>query len=123
MKNNSFLTELGVSALFVAVTACFFTPLQTMWMPSMIHSFFLIGLVVVFCIFSVFVWKERALDEREEQQRLVAGRIGFLAGAGLLVVGIINQTINHELDSWLLIALTGMVIAKLVTRLYMHLRD
>jgi hypothetical protein len=93
------------------------------WNRTKIHSFFLIGLVVVFCIFSVFVWKERALDEREEQQRLVAGRIGFLAGAGLLVVGIINQTINHELDSWLLIALTGMVIAKLVTRLYMHLRD
>ncbi len=85
----------------------------------MVHSFFLIGLVLAFCFFAVFVWKERALDEREEQQRLMTGRIGFLAGAGLLVAGIIIQTLRHELDTWLVITLSGMVLAKLLTRLSM----
>ncbi len=122
MKNNSLVTELGLSALLITIAACFFTPLQTIWMPSMVHSFFLIGLALVFCVFAVFVWKERALDEREEQQRLMTGRIGFLTGAGLLVAGIIIQTLRHELDTWLIITLSGMVLAKLLTRLSMILR-
>ena len=89
----------------------------------MAHSFLLLGFAVVFSLFALFVWREQARDEREEQHRQVAGRIGFLVGAGLLVAGIIIQSLRHSLDSWLLITLTGMIVGKLAGRWYSALRN
>jgi heme/copper-type cytochrome/quinol oxidase subunit 2 len=117
MKNNSF-TEPLLAFLLILLAALCFQPLQTIWMPMMASSFVLVAFVAVFVSFAVFIWKEEARDERENQHRLTAGRNGFLVGAGLLVAGIILQTVRHELDSWLVVTLIGMVISKLATRWY-----
>jgi heme/copper-type cytochrome/quinol oxidase subunit 2 len=74
--------------------------------------------VVVFLLLAGVIWKETTGDERELQHRQVAGRISFLVGTGLLIIGIIIQTLQHRLDSWLLITLCGMVTTKLIARLY-----
>ncbi len=92
-------------------------------MPTMFSSMVLIGLVVTFMIFAIFIWREKSEDEREDQHRLAASRAGFLVGAGLLVIGIIVQTINHDIDEWLLIALSGMILSKLLTRLYNQVQN
>lgn len=84
----------------------------------MASSFILVTLLAVFILFAVYIWKEEARDEREDQHRLTAGRNGFLVGAGLLVAGIILQTVRHQLDSWLILTLVGMVVTKLITRWY-----
>ncbi len=117
MKNNSF-TEPLLAFLLILLAALCFQPLQTIWMPMMASSFVLVAFVAVFVSFAVFIWKEEARDERANQHRLTAGRNGFLVGAGLLVAGIILQTVQHELDTWLVVTLIGMVISKLATRWY-----
>lgn len=117
MKNKSFTEPLLAFLLILLATLCF-QPLQTIWMPMMASSFVLVAFVAVFVSFAVFIWKEEARDEREDQHRLTAGRNGFLVGAGLLVAGIILQTVRHELDSWLVVTLIGMIISKLATRWY-----
>jgi len=44
--------------------------------------------------------------------------LGFIVGAGVLVVGIIVRSLEHKLDFWLVITLTAMVLAKIVGLIY-----
>ncbi len=117
MKNKPFI-EPVLAVLLILLAALCLQPLQTTWMPTMASSFILVTLLAVFILFAVYIWKEEARDEREDQHRLTAGRNGFLVGAGLLVAGIILQTVRHQLDSWLILTLVGMVVTKLITRWY-----
>ena len=75
-------------------------------------------MIIIFGIFASLLWREGAADEREGLHRMIAGRIGFLAGAGTLVVGILVQTIKYSVDPWLVIALTTMILAKIVVLIY-----
>lgn len=74
--------------------------------------------IVIFAIFAVFVWKEKNGDERENLHRALAARFGFLAGAGVLVLGIVTQGLRHQLDYWLVWALLIMVLAKVAGIIY-----
>ncbi len=118
MKNNFLRSELALSLLLIALTLLFLNPFQKLWMPTMFMSTIVLLFVVVFLLLAGVIWKETTGDERELQHRQVAGRISFLVGTGLLIIGIIIQTLQHRLDSWLLITLCGMVTTKLIARLY-----
>lgn len=85
------------------------------WMPSMVQTVVLVGLLLVFTIFASFVWKERTHDERELLHRALAGRLAFLAGAITLMTAITVQALRHQVDHWLVATLAIMVIVKLVT--------
>lgn len=122
MKNKALIEPL-LAVLLILLAALCFQPLQTIWMPTMASSFILVTLLAVFILFAVYIWKEEARDEREDQHRLTAGRNGFLVGSGLLVAGIILQTVRHQLDSWLILTLVGMVAAKLITRWYYQIKN
>lgn len=84
----------------------------------MLAMVLLAALFVAFCIFAAFMLREQAVDEREEQHRSFAGRTAFLTGASLLLIGIVVEDLQHNLDPWLIIVLSGMIIAKLAARLY-----
>jgi hypothetical protein len=84
----------------------------------MLAMIILAGLFLLFCIFAVFVMRENGADEREMQHRAFAGRAAFLAGSALLVAGIVVQDLAHALDPYLVVALCGMILAKLLARLY-----
>ncbi len=118
MKNSLLRSELILSLVLIALTALFLNPFQKLWMPTMFMSLILLIFVVVFLLLAGVIWKETTGDERELQHRQTAGRMSFLVGTGILIVGIIRQTLQHTLDPWLLVALCGMVITKLITRLY-----
>ena len=113
MRNNTtveFVTALGTLVFAVLVLGFL--------MPTALTMFLLAALFVLFCLFAVFVIREKAVDEREEQHRSVAGRAAFLTGSALLVLGILIQGFQHAIDPWLVAALIGMILAKLLTRLY-----
>lgn len=118
MNDNRLKGELILSLILIGLTILFINPLQKIWMPTMFMSMVLVGFIIAFILFAAFLWKEAHGDEREERHRLMAGRIGFLCGCGILVVGIILQSLNHTLDPWLLVSLCGMILAKLVARIY-----
>lgn len=120
MKNNPIVGESIISLILIGLLVLCWNPAGRLWMPSMAMSATLLILVVVFIIFAIFVWKERARDEREEQHRLISGRVSFLCGAGVLVLGIVVETFHNRVDPWLLLALTIMVLAKIGTRLYSY---
>jgi len=91
-------------------------------MTDMMTTIFLACLLGAFAAFTSFLWKESPHDEREDRHRLIAGRVGFLAGAIILVIAIIIQSLNHSLDYWLVFALGGMALGKTLARIYLSKR-
>ncbi len=92
------------------------------WMPNGLLMIIVLILVVLFTIFASFIWKEKVKDEREAFHRMVADRVAFLVGSGVLVIGIVVQSFKHNINFWLVIALGAMIFAKIVGLIYSRIR-
>ena len=112
MKNN-LLQEIIVAAILVALAVLLVNP-TGLWMPSTVQMMMVAGLVILFAVFASFMMSERAQDEREQLHRMLADRIAFLVGAGILVVAIGVQSFKHDINLWLILALSGMILAKII---------
>jgi hypothetical protein len=79
-------------------------------------------LLLVSVIYSLLIWREKPLDEREYMHRAYAGRIAYLAGVIVLVIGIVYQVlVVHSVDIFLVATLVGMTIAKYAA--YTHVQQ
>jgi hypothetical protein len=112
---NTKVQESIIAVVLVGIALFLLNPLNW-WMPSNLVMLIATGLAVVFAIYASFAWREKAEDERDAIHRMLAGRIAFLAGSGLLALGIIVQGFAHNVDPWLVVTLAGMVIAKIAGR-------
>ena len=92
-------------------------------MPESVNSMAVLALIIAFLIFTSLVWKENPRDERENAHIQVAGRVSFIVGSAILIIGIVTQAFNHAVDPWLLFALSGMVLAKFLARIYAGRRN
>jgi amino acid transporter len=119
--NNKFVPEIGVTLALIFILILLVNPFD-FWMPTSVHMIMLSALVLTVGFFASFVWKEKTHDEREELHKRLAGRIAFLVGIGILVVGIIVQSFAHNLDIWLPFTLGGMVLAKIFSLMYFQSR-
>jgi len=117
MQKENIKNEIIISASFIILLVLLLNPFD-FWMPSSMVYFLLTALVVVFAIFASFLWKERASDEREEMHRQIAGRIGYLAGTLVLVLGIVVQGVTSHVDPWFAVVLGVMVVGKIAGHLY-----
>ncbi|MEX0652082.1 MAG: hypothetical protein WD509_01750 [Candidatus Paceibacterota bacterium] len=75
-------------------------------------------LIAVTAFFTGVIWRESEGDEREVLHQMLAGRIAFIVGTVVLVVGIVVQSITQSVDIWLVIALVSMVLIKIIGRVY-----
>ena len=121
MKNNS-LQEILISAILIVLLVLFLNPFD-FWMPTTLLAMMVLGFVVVFVLFASFIWRENHKDEREGLHKMMAGRIAFLVGTALLVLGIIIQSFNHNLDPWLVFTLGGMIVAKVISLIYGRIKN
>lgn len=110
--------EIVASILLIISLVLFLPVCQKIWMPTMFMPTVVFFLVLAFLLFSALMWKESAIDEREELHRSLASRLSFLTGSSLLIAGIVVQTVNETIDPWLVVTLTTMVIVKLIARAY-----
>ncbi|MDP3741579.1 MAG: hypothetical protein Q8R08_04645 [bacterium] len=115
MQSNK--KEIAGAAVLIILLLLLLNPLQ-FWMPSAVGMLILAILVVIFAVFASFILREKARDEREAMHHMYADRIAFLAGAGLLVIGITIQSLRHDLDPWLAYTLGAMIFAKLASLIY-----
>ena len=116
MKNN-FLQEILVSVALVVLLVFMLNPFD-FWMPSTLLMMLIAVFVAIFGSLVSFIWRENSKDEREILHKSIAGRAAFLAGASVLVVGIVVQSFSHTLDPWLAIALGVMILAKIAGLAY-----
>lgn len=114
---NKFITEITVTIVLIVILVVLVNP-YNIFMTNMFHMMLLGISVAVFGFLASLLLKEKAVDEREEKHRSLAGRIAFLSGSSVLLLGIIFQSLNDTLDIWLVTALIVMVVAKVVTRIY-----
>ena len=120
MKNN--LQIESITSLVLIVLAIFLLNPFHFFMPSMVHMMMLGITLVVFAFFAIFILREKVQDERDTAHRMLSGRVAFLVGSALLTIGIIAQSLQDRVDTWLVIALVAMVLSKLATRMYSDYR-
>ena len=88
------------------------------FMPPAATMTILALVVAGFVLFSLFLWREKGADEREESHIHKADRVGFIFGALVLVVAIVSESIGHMLSPWLVVALIAMILAKAIALIY-----
>lgn len=113
MKNN--FAEAAATLALIGMAVLLLNPFH-FWMPDMLVLGMLAFALALFGAFATFVLREKSVDERDEQHRSVAGRNAFLVGSGVLVLGIVVQGYSHQVDPWLVIALTLMAVTKTASR-------
>lgn len=115
MKNN--LKETIVTIALIALAILLLNPFH-FWMPDMIVICMLAITLGLFGIFASFILRETVVDERDGQHRTLAGRNAFLAGSGVLTLGIVVQGYTHAVDPWLVVTLIAMVVVKISSRIW-----
>lgn len=115
-----FINEITVSILFVVLLIFFLDPLMV-FMPSQALYLLMAGVIILFVLFAGLVWRERPLDERDELHRMLAGRVGYLLGTAVLLIGVLVQSFSGHVDPWLVLALGAMVIGKLLGHFFVRL--
>ena len=110
--------EIFVAVVFIILVLLFLNPFG-LWMPDMLVYMMIAGVAILFALFAGFVWKEKARDEREQLHKMIASRLAYLVGVGVLVLGVAVQgfTMAH-VDPWLLIALLAMILGKIIGFFY-----
>lgn len=114
---HELVTELLISFVLLVFLILLLHPFG-FFMPGRMHMMMLLLMTIIFVIFAGFIWKEKARDERELLHRSIAARFAFLSGMGILVGGVLAESIGKHLDPWLIVALGVMVIAKVVGLIY-----
>lgn len=116
MKNNYF-AEIGITSVLILILFICLNPFNLL-MPPPFVSMLVILLLVFFSLFAAIIWRERSGDERENYHKMFAGHFAFLVGSALLVIAITIQELKHSLDPWLVYILIGMILAKVIGRIY-----
>lgn len=118
---SKIFSEKMVAVVLVMLLVWFVNPFG-FWMTDAFHMTLLGMIVTLFAVFAMFLWRELAMDEREQLHRFIGTRFAYTAGGTLLLLGITVQAFSHKIDPWLPLVLTGMVLAKILGRMYAEKR-
>lgn len=113
--------EISVAVVLILLLGILFNPWQ-MAMSDSLLMILLTSLVVVFLVFSAFVWRENKGDERDVAHRLLADRYAYLAGSFFFLIGVVVQELQHTLDPWFLLGFAVMILAKVAGLIYGKLK-
>ena len=78
--------------------------------------------LAVFFVFAFFICHHKKNDERDDYVLFLGERFGFIAGSAILMIGLLIQAKAHEVDIWMAVAFTGMILAKIVGMIYAKLK-
>jgi len=112
-----------ITAVAISVIAIIFLNPGHLAMPDTVNSLLILGLIVAFLVFAAFIIREKSSDEREMLHVLKAGRLSYLTGVGVLVLGIVFQALEHEVDPWLVLAICAMILSKILSRIYSRFKS
>ena len=85
-------------------------------MPSSLQMLLLAVVLVLISLFLVFLWREQPGDERELQNQALASRWAYLIGSVVLILALVYQSLNHNLDPVVPVALLAMIATKIIVQ-------
>lgn len=115
MKNN--IKELFAAIGLIIVLVILMDPMH-FYYSNMTLATFITLLIILYTFFVVFVLRDKPADEREELHQRLAGRVAFMAGTGVMLIGVVVQSFTTGVDVWLVAALTAMILAKVFAAKY-----
>jgi hypothetical protein len=114
---NKIIKEIVASSFLIVLAVLLLNPMH-FWMPNALVMCMLASTFILFALFTSLILKESVYDERDFVNRSFAGRNAFIAGSGVLVIGIVVEGYTHSIDPWLVIALIVMILVKIGTRIF-----
>jgi cobalamin synthase len=88
-------------------------------MPSSIQMVILAAVLGLVAAFLVLFWREQPDDEREMHNQALASRSAYTVGSLVLIGALIIQSLHHNLDPAVPLALLAMIATKVIVQRYM----
>lgn len=85
-------------------------------MSSSLQMLLLAIVLSLVATFLVLFWREQPDDEREMHNQALASRFAYTVGSLVLIGALIVQSLNHNLDSAVPIALLAMIATKVIVQ-------
>ena len=117
--NKSTLLEVILVSVLVLLLATLIDPFD-ITMGHMLYMSLIGVITAVYFVIVFFIWGEKPHDEREYEHRYASSRAAYLAGSGVLILGIVLQSFGQGVNPWLPTTLAVMFVAKLITRIYLE---
>lgn len=89
---------------------------KTFVMPSSLQMIILAVVLGLIATFLVLFWREQPADEREMQNQALASRAAYTVGSLVLITALIIQSLHHNLDPAVPIALLAMIATKIIVQ-------
>ncbi len=118
MKKTIFI-ESALLALLSGLLLWLLNPFNLM-MKLMLSSGVVVCLAVLYIIKFFVIIREKPQDERDLQHRYHSSWASYSTVSILLFTGVIVESFQGDVDVWLIIAFTGMLISKLVSLIYLE---
>lgn len=120
-STNPFIVELLLAIALIGILSSFFKPIG-LAMPETLHASLAVIAVSLFLTIAALAFRMRAVDEREDRHQHASGRIAYFAGTSTLIAGILIQSYAHEIDIWLVLALTVMILSRIIAKHYFDIK-
>lgn len=83
-------------------------------MPNAVQMLILTIALALIAAFLVLLWRENPSDEREADNQAIASRSAYVVGAIVLIIALVTQSLKHEIDAAIPIALLAMIATKVI---------
>jgi len=100
--------------LSLAIVSALAIAPKTFVMPNSLQMLILTIALVLIATFLVLLWRESPSDEREAGNQAAASRSAYVVGAIVLIAALLSQSLKHQIDSAVPIALLAMIATKVV---------
>lgn len=117
MKKYKQILDIFLLAGLAAISLLAIAP-KTLVMPSSIQMLLLALVIGLISSFLVLLWREQPSDERELQNQAVASRSAYIVGSLVLIAALIIQSLRHDLDADIPVALLAMIATKILVQSY-----
>jgi cobalamin synthase len=115
MKKYKPLLDIVLLASLTLVSLLAIAP-KAIVMPSSLQMLILACVLGLIAAFLVLLWREQPSDEREIQNQALASRLAYVVGSVVLIGALFIQSLRHELDSAVPLALLAMIATKVIVQ-------
>lgn len=110
-------SEIIVATILALLLILFVDPMGLSMSYDM-HEFLLSLAVVVFGLYVGLFQSEDPTDERERWHVMVASRGGYVAALFTAAIGVFVQAMSGTVDTWLMIVLLMLVLARVLSGIW-----